>query len=82
MKSIEKQTKEDTKRLLRNQSCNTCAHGFFRVDGWLCGKTGSPVPLVHTCYKYKTMSIEDELIKGASQEVKNAIDREILKSCK
>lgn len=40
MKPIEQQIKDDTKRLLRSQTCSTCAYGWH-INGhlrkWICG---------------------------------------------
>ena len=51
MKPFEEQIKNDTKRLLRGQSCSTCRNYYVFDRGPECS-CNPQIPLVHTCYKY------------------------------
>jgi len=52
MKPSEKQIKENTKRLLRNQICSTCHRSWRLEDTWICNRTNALILPVHTCYQY------------------------------
>lgn len=59
MKPLNVQIKNDTKRLLRGQTCDTCLKAFISGNTIVCRYKNRYVlvPLVHTCYKYESSRI-------------------------
>lgn len=56
MKPFSVQIKNDTKRLLRGKTCESCKKAWRnKSEDIICRCKGRyvPVPLVHTCYKYE-----------------------------